>query len=146
MVVRHFFLAICITCCVMASSANAALHENRRGGPQVLFIAYSIASILVQKTVINHRNGCLFEQRRLHVSPNGFELDEQQNPPQRAEWPHVLGMDAEEAKQLILNDIPDSHQVHIVPQKSMVTMDYRKDRVRIFVDTNQKVVRTPKIG
>ncbi len=85
------------------------------------------------------------EQRRLHVSPDGFELDEQQNPPQRAEWPHVLGMDGEEAKQLILNDVPDS-QVHIVPQKSMVTMDHRKDRVRIFVDSNQKVVRTPKVG
>jgi hypothetical protein len=81
----------------------------------------------------------------LHVSPDGFELDEQQNPPQRAEWPHVIGMDAEEAKQLILNDVPDS-QVHIVKKSAMVTMDYRTDRVRIFIDEDRKVVRTPKIG
>ena len=36
--------------------------------------------------------------------------------------------------------------VHIVPDGSMVTADYRLDRVRIYVDENGKVVGVPKIG
>ena len=34
-----------------------------------------------------------------------FDLE---NAPQSAEWPHLVGMQAEEAKQTILNDRPDA--------------------------------------
>ena len=37
-------------------------------------------------------------------------------------------------------------QVQIVAEGSMVTMDYREDRVRVFIDKDNKVVSTPRIG
>jgi hypothetical protein len=36
--------------------------------------------------------------------------------------------------------------VHVVPENSMVTMDFREDRVRIFVDGEGKVVSAPTLG
>ena len=37
-------------------------------------------------------------------------------------------------------------QVVIVPYGSVVTADYRTDRVRIYVDVEGIVVETPRIG
>ena len=37
-------------------------------------------------------------------------------------------------------------QIQILPENSMVTMDYIEDRVRIFTDGEGKVVRPPMIG
>ncbi|KAL6619827.1 hypothetical protein ACP70R_034966 [Stipagrostis hirtigluma subsp. patula] len=51
-------------------------------------------------------------------------------------------MSAEDAKKVILKDMPGA-QVVVVPIGSPVTMDYRTDRVRIFVHT---VARSPTIG
>ncbi|KAL5202506.1 hypothetical protein ABZP36_013458 [Zizania latifolia] len=60
----------------------------------------------------------------------------------RTSWPEVVGMPAEEAKKVILKDMPDANIV-VLPVGSAVTLDYRPDRVRIFVDT---VAITPTIG
>ncbi|KAL6624387.1 hypothetical protein ACP70R_031708 [Stipagrostis hirtigluma subsp. patula] len=60
----------------------------------------------------------------------------------KTSWPEVVGMPAEEAKKVILKDMPGAHVV-VVPVGSPVTMDYRTDRVRIFVDT---VARAPTVG
>jgi hypothetical protein len=38
------------------------------------------------------------------------------------------------------------HQTDLSAQDAMVTMDFREDRVRIFVDEEGKVVRPPRIG
>mmetsp|Transcript_27243 Transcript_27243/g.55834 ORF Transcript_27243/g.55834 Transcript_27243/m.55834 type:complete len:208 (+) Transcript_27243:126-749(+) len=66
-------------------------------------------------------------------------------------WPEqtLVGYNGEEAKRIILRS--DRHKlleenVHILPQDAMVTMDYREDRVRIFVDDDGKVVRQPRLG
>jgi hypothetical protein len=77
------------------------------------------------------------------------------------EWPHLKGTQADYAKVEISNDRPDV-KVYVVPkvrtvlqytftfsdvsQGAMVTMDFREDRVRIFVDDSNKVVRVPRIG
>uniref|UniRef100_J3M395 Subtilisin-chymotrypsin inhibitor-2A n=1 Tax=Oryza brachyantha TaxID=4533 RepID=J3M395_ORYBR len=53
-------------------------------------------------------------------------------------WPEVVGMPVEEAKKVILKDMPDADIV-MLP----ATMDFRTNRVRIFVDT---VANTPTIG
>lgn len=37
-------------------------------------------------------------------------------------------------------------QVHILSQDDCYTCDYRTDRVRIFVDDDQKVIKAPHIG
>ena len=62
-------------------------------------------------------------------------------------WPEkdLVGMTGEDAKAAVLAG-NSGLTVHILPQDSMVTMDYREDRVRIFVGDDGKVVRQPKIG
>ena len=60
-------------------------------------------------------------------------------------WPNFVGMTGEEAKEQMLRENPDI-KVFVVPENAMMTMDYRLDRMRIFVDKDNKVVRAPKLG
>jgi len=57
----------------------------------------------------------------------------------------LLGVTGEEAKATILNS-DQSLSVDILPEGSMVTEDYRLDRVRIFVGENGNVSREPHKG
>ncbi|KAL3823662.1 hypothetical protein ACHAXA_009767 [Cyclostephanos tholiformis] len=65
-------------------------------------------------------------------------------------WPkkNLVGYTGEDAKFAVLAGDKNlsSENVQILPEDSMVTMDYREDRVRIFVDSNGIVVRQPTIG
>jgi hypothetical protein len=63
----------------------------------------------------------------------------------KTSWPELFGMDGEEAK-LQLEATVAGKQIFIVPEDSMVTMDYRIDRIRIFVDSNGNVARPPNLG
>ena len=54
-------------------------------------------------------------------------------------------MTGDEAKKEI-NDADPSLLVQIIPDGSMMTMDYSESRVRIFVDGDGKVVRQPNKG
>ena len=64
-------------------------------------------------------------------------------------WPTkiLLGMTGEEAKAAVLAGDSSllEENVHILPSDSMVTMDYRLDRVRIFVKDGV-VVSQPQHG
>ncbi|XP_066363817.1 subtilisin-chymotrypsin inhibitor-2B-like [Miscanthus floridulus] len=60
----------------------------------------------------------------------------------KTSWPEVVGLSVEEAKKVILKDKPDA-DIIVLPTGSPVTMDYRPNRVRIFVDT---VAQTPHVG
>jgi hypothetical protein len=60
-------------------------------------------------------------------------------------FPDLNGVPGEEAKLTLEQKYP-SLKVFILPEDSMVTMDYLEDRVRIFVDKDGKVARVPMIG
>ncbi|KAK1698263.1 hypothetical protein QYE76_014960 [Lolium multiflorum] len=60
----------------------------------------------------------------------------------KTSWPELVGKSVEEATKVILKDKPDANIV-VVPADSPVTMDYRIDRVRLFVDT---VAEVPRVG
>ena len=60
-------------------------------------------------------------------------------------WPELEGKAGEEVAVAIRQADP-SLQVLVVPQGSMVTMDYRLDRVRVFVGQDGKVVGSPSRG
>jgi len=60
-------------------------------------------------------------------------------------WPELIGKSGEEAKTVILKERPGL-DVQVVPHTGMMTMDYRTDRVRVFVDDNQKVTSAPNCG
>jgi hypothetical protein len=64
----------------------------------------------------------------------------------KQQWPELVGVDGDVAKTTIAQENPSITTIQVLPKDSMVTMDYRTDRVRIFVDDNNKVVRTPIIG
>ena len=54
-------------------------------------------------------------------------------------------MQAENCQSLILSEAP-SLNTFIIPEGSPVTMDYRLDRVRIFVDDSNVVASVPNRG
>lgn len=62
----------------------------------------------------------------------------------KSEWPELTGKPAEEAREQIRAEFPEI-AVHVVPEGSMVTMDFNEQRVRLFVK-NGKVVRDPRRG
>jgi hypothetical protein len=68
------------------------------------------------------------------------------------QWPELdlVGYTGEDAKFAILaattTKEAEEMNVFIIPEDSMVTMDYRTDRVRVFVNEEGMVVRQPTIG
>lgn len=63
----------------------------------------------------------------------------------RSSWPELVGQDAVAAVAAIAEARPDV-SVERVEEGTMVTMDFREDRVRVFVGTDGSVGITPKIG
>ncbi len=64
------------------------------------------------------------------------------------DWPQCMnGTDpigCTECQTMIANE---GYEVFIIPENTMVTADYREDRVRIFCNTEEGVVlATPKVG
>ena len=62
-----------------------------------------------------------------------------------SEWPDWVGKTGEEAKAAIQTENSNLFVV-LVHVNAMVTMDYRLDRVRIYIDDDGKVDRIPTIG
>ncbi|KAJ4704634.1 subtilisin inhibitor-like [Melia azedarach] len=66
-------------------------------------------------------------------------------PTSKTTWPELVGSTAEEAEKKIKEEKPGA-LVHVVPPNSFVTMDFRRNRVRLYVDSSGKVERPPSIG
>jgi len=60
-------------------------------------------------------------------------------------WPECVGKTGEEAKEVISKERKDI-EVVVVADGSPVTMDFRTDRCRVFVDGSNKVVHPPCCG
>lgn len=63
----------------------------------------------------------------------------------RGHWPHFVGLIAGDVEAKIKEERPDLHVIQ-VPHNSMVTMDMRMDRVRVFYGADGKVIRAPRVG
>nr|1COA_I Chain I, CHYMOTRYPSIN INHIBITOR 2 [Hordeum vulgare] len=63
----------------------------------------------------------------------------------KTEWPELVGKSVEEAKKVILQDKPEA-QIIVLPVGTIVTMEYRIDRVRLFVDKLDNVAEVPRVG
>eukprot|EP00500_Bicosoecida_sp_ms1_P000609 CAMPEP_0203815432 /NCGR_PEP_ID=MMETSP0115-20131106/11117_1 /ASSEMBLY_ACC=CAM_ASM_000227 /TAXON_ID=33651 /ORGANISM="Bicosoecid sp, Strain ms1" /LENGTH=142 /DNA_ID=CAMNT_0050724329 /DNA_START=60 /DNA_END=489 /DNA_ORIENTATION=+ len=59
----------------------------------------------------------------------------------KTSWPELVGAEGEDAVKTILSERPDLKPANVatLPQDAMVTMDYRVDRVRVFVNTDGTV-------
>ncbi|CAL1530892.1 unnamed protein product [Lymnaea stagnalis] len=60
-------------------------------------------------------------------------------------WPELVGKTFNEAAKKIKEDYPEA-QVIQVAENSMVTMDFRLERVRVFVNAAGVVVQPPTTG
>nr|3CI2_A Chain A, CHYMOTRYPSIN INHIBITOR 2 [Hordeum vulgare] len=63
----------------------------------------------------------------------------------KTEWPELVGKSVEEAKKVILQDKPEA-QIIVLPVGTIVTMEYRIDRVRLFVDKLDNIAQVPRVG
>lgn len=63
----------------------------------------------------------------------------------KTEWPELVGKDAEEATTIIDKEHPGL-KIQIIPENSFVICTLEENRVRIFVNRQQTVIRTPHIG
>ncbi|KAL4363374.1 hypothetical protein GQ457_04G027480 [Hibiscus cannabinus] len=63
----------------------------------------------------------------------------------KSSWPELVGINGQVAAHVIAKENPKV-SVQIVKEGMMVTMDFRCDRVRVWVDKYQIVKITPKIG
>ncbi|OMO75070.1 Proteinase inhibitor I13, potato inhibitor I [Corchorus olitorius] len=63
----------------------------------------------------------------------------------KSSWPELVGENAETAKATILKERPDLDVV-VLPENSPATMDYRFNRVRLWVNEKCQVVQVPVIG
>lgn len=63
----------------------------------------------------------------------------------KSSWPELVGLSSEEAKKKIIEDKPEAN-VQVVPADAFLTMDYNTSRVRVFVDSSDKVTKAPRIG
>ena len=60
-------------------------------------------------------------------------------------WPELVGKDATEAKEILEKET--TLNIFLVPTGSVVTMDYRTNRVRVSFDpATNKVVKAPRVG
>jgi len=85
------------------------------------------------------------EQRAsLGVDASGKPLDPP--PPKKSDWPELVGATGEAAVATIKVERPDLAAVEALAEDSMVTMDYREDRVRVFVAASGTVSKPPAIG
>jgi len=62
-----------------------------------------------------------------------------------AQWPELVGKSGEEAKITLAEHHP-ALKVIVIPQNSIVTMDYSVYRVRLFVDDHGVVTQVPRVG
>ena len=72
-------------------------------------------------------------------------LESKPKEEKKRQWPELVGTNGQEAVNIIKKDTGFS-QVMTIRAGSMVTMDYRTDRVRVYVDKRGFVTKTPTIA
>ncbi|MCI75317.1 protease inhibitor, partial [Trifolium medium] len=60
-------------------------------------------------------------------------------------WPELVGVEGKVAAATIEKENPSVNAI-IVLEGTGVTKDFRRDRVRVWVDKNGIVIEVPKIG
>ncbi|KAJ0028095.1 hypothetical protein Pint_35372 [Pistacia integerrima] len=90
----------------------------------------------LKNNLINQHQSCLV---RTYGQPLGT------NMASKTTWPELVGLTADEAEKKIKEERPVV-QVQVVPPNNFVTMDFRQNRVRLYVDSSGKVDRAPRIG
>mmetsp|Transcript_21543 Transcript_21543/g.35643 ORF Transcript_21543/g.35643 Transcript_21543/m.35643 type:complete len:115 (-) Transcript_21543:237-581(-) len=92
--------------------------------------------------VINRQEHVAKESNRVATPMIGMVSAGKEGP-----WPKCVGMDGTKCCNLIEGHAKDVRgNCVVVPQYSMVTMDFSTTRVRVFVDEDSVVTRIPDRG
>ncbi|GJP38901.1 hypothetical protein CLOM_g12951 [Closterium sp. NIES-68] len=94
-----------------------------------------------------NKNGGGTSQPKSNGQRRPKQIAEEENCSSKTSWPEVVGMTGEKARDYIQTTMPQCNwDVRIIPSNGFATMDYRPNRIRVFVD-KQGVVRVPpRIG
>uniref|UniRef100_A0A7R9ZMT4 Subtilisin inhibitor domain-containing protein n=1 Tax=Craspedostauros australis TaxID=1486917 RepID=A0A7R9ZMT4_9STRA len=114
----------------------------------LLLIPTSITASGVEDTHEHRRESQIVEgAESIHTADHfiGDMVESTADAP-KTNWPELVGMSGEQAKATIMSENSSVTEIQILPAGSIVTMDYREDRVRIFVDGNGNVSVSPSIG
>ncbi|MFD5144214.1 serine protease inhibitor [Streptomyces sp. NPDC058401] len=115
-----------------------------RDGESPVLIACAPRHLGYLRTVLER--GATHQQDDLNPARPGAEATTtlEGTMDKKNEWPELTGKSPEDAGSQIRAEFPEI-TVHVVPEGSMVTMDFNEHRVRLFVKDN-KVARPPKRG
>ena len=128
---RAIFLALAFFAATVADGVHFALsHQKSISLPQVT--DPSSGAVAGEETVP--------AEKKLPL-PKSFQVDMDKKA-----WPELVGKDGNLAQETIQGENPSIIKAQIVPKDSIMTMDYRTDRVRIFVNDDNTVASTPRIG
>jgi hypothetical protein len=94
--------------------------------------------------MVNIRLFCVLVLGAVIASSTGLGSRKQRQWEHRS-WPDLVGKTVEEARFVIENDFPGV-SIQVVEQHSMVTHDYRTNRVRLFVNEYGIIVSIPRNG
>ena len=61
-------------------------------------------------------------------------------------WPELVGRAGKAAVSTIKAERPDLQSVTSIEEGSMMTMDFREDRVRVMVNVDGNVTKAPTVG
>jgi len=68
------------------------------------------------------------------------------DPDDHSWWPDLVGKIGREAEASLKKVYGDRYEIQLIDKGSFFTEDYRIDRIRLFLDEDEKVERTPEIG
>ena len=63
----------------------------------------------------------------------------------KTEWPELEGKTAEEAKAALQQEAPGFH-IQVIGPDMFATADYRCDRIRVWLNKQQRVSQPPRVG
>ncbi|RYR50229.1 hypothetical protein Ahy_A07g036838 isoform A [Arachis hypogaea] len=110
--------------------------------PQTKGFIYLYLIVLSDVCYFLKHSHCLKDNKLITVS---YNQPVGSNNPKKISWPELVGTTSEKAKKKIKEEMDEADIQLILPGYS-VTFDFRSQRVRIYVDESDKVIRTPSIG
>jgi hypothetical protein len=75
------------------------------------------------------------------IAPPMIQLSQVQGP-----WPKCLGMEGSECVSYIQSSASGVEKIEIVPPNAVLLMDFRTDRVRVYVNSEGIVTAIPDRG
>ena len=136
--------------CFLYISVRFFVHYgNNYSDSNIITISSSSSSSDTGNIIDVTTDGTIRSSVESSVASSNTKMDGENNVGEmnKSEWPELVGMTGEDAKKAIEESSANTIKVvQVLPEGSIVTMDYSEERVRIFVNGDGIVTTTPRIG